>query len=254
MPADNPFGGDERIGTRQQAGPRAPMQGISANQEMTDSIGQDIPGERGEAPEGHLPVQGPGDFSAQGVKQPMEAYTPCAWGVQNYQGQVEEGALVGSPGGMGLVSVSRVCARCPMEGGCYGMAEEEAEERAIEKAKDMLKPLDAEGLPLEQNEVQDLAAPGGVTEEAQSPDVDPQQVEQQDGQPAQEEGGEKKPESKTKGKGKKKKLDTSPEDEDGTVKKKLKEACLTKEAAIQELAACGFSPRSIWYYVDELYK
>jgi hypothetical protein len=258
MPSESPFTGDERIGTRQTAGPRKQMSGgPNGYAEATDSIGQDIPGEAGEAPEGHFPIQGPGDFSQQGVKQPMEAFTPCTWGAQNYQGQVEEGALVMSPGGMALVSVARVCGRCPMEPGCYGMSEEDAEERAIEKAKDMLKPLDAQGMPMGQDQVDDMSDPnGGVTEEAQSGAVDPQGEEQQAAEPdqGQEEGSEKKPESKTKAKGKKKKLDTSPEDEDGTVKKKVKEAGLTKQAAAEALAECGFLPSSISYYIDDLYK
>lgn len=271
MPADNPFSGDERIGVRTQAGPR---QQLSGQQQMTDSVGQDIPGERGEAPDGHLPVEGPGDFAQQGIKQPMEAFTPCMWGAQSYMGQVEPDAIVQSETGMALVSVARICSRCPMEPGCYGMSEEEAEERMIEKQKDMLQPPpEADPMMQEDPSMADQLGANGAGDqmggEQQAEGAHQRGAPQEGGEEQMEEErpgakekkpDEKKPEAKKPGgkpgdkKPAKKKLDTSPEDEDGTVKKKLKEAHLTKEAAIQALAECGFLPSSISFYIDDLYR
>lgn len=273
----SPFGADEQVGTRAQPGPRPqlqPRRSPYGNPQAgdVDSIGQEIPGERGEAAEGHLPVEGPGDFSQQGVKQPMEAYTPCSWGAQNYQGQVEEGGIVMSPGGMALVSVSKVCFRCPLEGGCFGMSEEEAEERMIEKQRGMLQPIEPIADPMGEDPV--AAAMGGMAPGQE--ELDPEQAAQMEQEMAGEqpvEGDEaqmgadqgererpdvksekrdgKKPDAKT-GKKPEKKLDTSPEDDDGTVKKKLKKSGLKKEAAAQALAECGFLPSSISYYTDWL--
>lgn len=276
MPADQPFQADERIPLRQQAGPRKPMTGSSNQQKDTDSIGQEIPGERGEAEEGHVPVEGPGDFSQQGVKQPMEAFTPCTWGATNFQGQVEPDAIVQGAGGMVMVSVSQVCNRCPMEFGCYGMRVEEAEERQIEKQKDMLQPIEPmptdgdgtdpmadamggqggmEGME-EQPMGQERAPAGGMPQEGEQgeePLEEPDGDEEQRGRPGAKKPAAKKPGAKDeKAKPDKKKLDASPEDDDSTTMKKLKKSGLKKEAAAQALAECGFQPGSISYYVDHM--
>lgn len=265
------FDADEQVGPRAQPGPRQqlrPRQSPYGNPQAgdVDSIGQEIPGERGEAEEGHLPVEGPGDFSQQGIRQPMEAYTPCSWGAQNFGDQVEEGGIVMSPGGMALVSVSKVCFRCPMEGGCYGMSEAEAEERMIEKQRTMLRPIE----PMPDEMGSDMIAMEGMGQGPQE-EVDPEMAAQMEremsGEPPAEDGprGEeaeagpsgKKPSEKKPGakdQKPKKRLNASPEDEDSTVKKKLKEASLTKWAAYLALEECGFSPRAISYYVDDLYK